>query len=244
MVVKLKDKVAIVTGGGRGIGREIALLFASEGAKVVVSARSPEEIKKVAEAIVADGGEALGVQADVSSEKDAQQMVEQTLAKFGKIHILVNNAGILRSGPIAAVDSEEWRRVIEINLMGTFYCTKAAVPHLIEQRWGRIINIASRSGKIGHPFMSAYCASKHGVVGLTKSLAEELAPLNITVNAICPGVVETDMVPETIKEQVGGGIIKPRQIAELALYLAGEGSSPVNGEAINIFGSTKLQLSF
>ena len=242
--MKLKDKVAIVTGGGRGIGREIALLFASEGAKVVVSARTIEQVDNVVEQIVADGGEAFGIAMDVSQEKDVQKMVAQTLAKFGKIHILVNNAGILRSSPIVAVDSEEWRRVIEINLLGTFYCTKAVVPTLIEQGWGRVINIASRSGKIGHPFVSAYCASKHGVVGLTKSLAEELVLLNITVNAICPGLVDTDMVPETVKEQAGKTIIKPRQIAELALYLATDEASAINGEAINIYGSTKLNLSF
>ncbi len=242
--MKLKDKVAIVTGGGRGIGREIALLFASEGAKVVVSARTIEQVDAVVERIVASGGEALGVAADVSRENDVQHMVAQTLAKFGAIHILVNNAGILRSNPIVTADSEEWRRVIEINLLGTFYCIKAVVPTLIEQGWGRIINIASRSGKIGHPFVSAYCASKHGVVGLTKSLAEELVLLNITVNAICPGLVDTDMVPETVKEQAGKAIIKPRQIADLALYLATDEASAINGEAINIYGSTKLNLSF
>ena len=118
-----------------------------------------------------------------------------------------------------------------------------SVSFRIGQGGGRIINISSRSGKIGHPFMTAYCASKHGVVGFTKALAEELMPFNITVNAICPGVVETDMVTDTVKEQVGDKIIKPSQIAELALYLTGDGAGAITGEAINIFGSTKLQLS-
>jgi NAD(P)-dependent dehydrogenase (short-subunit alcohol dehydrogenase family) len=242
--MKLKGRAAIVTGGGRGIGREIAKLFAAEGAGVVVSARSSDQIAKVVEEIVAGGGTGVGVSADVSREEDVQRIVAETMDKFGRVDILVNNAGIIRTGPLVAVDSAEWRQVIEINLMGTFHCTKAVVPILIEQQWGRIINISSRSGKLGHPYLSAYCASKHGVVGFTKSIAEELAPFNITVNAICPGLVETDMVPETVKQQAGSGIIKPRQIADLALYLASDSASAITGESINVFGNTKLNLSF
>lgn len=242
--MKLKDKVAVVTGGGRGIGREIALLFAAEGARLAISARSTEQVNGVVRRIAEDGGQALGVTADVTREEDVRRMVDQTLEKFGGIDILVNNAGILQAGPIVAMDSEDWRRVIEVNLMGTYYFTKAVVPILIERGGGRIINISSRSGKIGHPYVSAYCASKHGVVGLTKSLAAELGPLNITVNAICPGLVETDMVPETVKERAGEAIINPREIADLALYLAEDTTRSINGEAINIYGNTKLDLSF
>lgn len=242
--MKLKNRVAIITGGGRGIGREVAILFASEGAKVAVSARSSDQIAKVVEEISASGGEAIGVSADVSREDDVRRIVDETMEKFGRVDVLVNNAGILEPGPIASVDSESWRRVIEVNLFGTFYCTKAVTPILIEQGWGRIINMSSRSGKMGHPSLTAYCASKHGVVGLTKALAEELALFNITVNAICPGVVETDMVSETVKEQVGDKIIKPSQIADLTLYLASESASSITGEAISIYGATKLNLSF
>ena len=241
--MKLKDKVAIVTGGGRGIGREIAMLFASQGAKVSISARSADQIDTVVDAIKNNGGEAIAITADVANEEDVHEVVEETMRKFGHIDILVNNAGILGPGPIASVDSKEWRRVIEVNLLGTFYCSKAVTPILISRGWGRIINIASRSGKIGHPFMTAYCASKHGVVGLTKALAEELMAFNITVNAICPGLVETDMASDTVREQVGDKIIKPSQIAELALYLARDTASAITGEAINIFGATKLNLS-
>jgi len=241
--VRLRDKVAIVTGGGRGIGREIALLFAGEGAKVTVSARSPDQIAKVVEEIASSGGEAIGIGADVSVEDDVRKMVDETIDRFGRIDILVNNAGILEPSPVAAADSALWRRVIEVNLIGTFYCSKAVTPTLIERGWGRIINMSSRSGKIGRPSLTAYCASKHGIIGFTKALAEELAPFNITVNAICPGFVETDMVPETVREQVGDKIIKPSQIAELALYLSGESASAINGEAINIFGSVNLNIS-
>ncbi len=241
--MKLKDKVALVTGGGRGIGREIALVFAGEGAKIAVSARSAHQLDEVVKEISGAGGDAIAVPADVANEEDVHQLVEETRRKFGHIDILVNNAGILHPGPIVSIDSEQWRQVIEVNLLGTFYCSKAVTPILISRGWGRIINISSRSGKIGHPFMTAYCASKHGVVGFTKALAEELTPFNITVNAICPGVVDTDMVTETVKEQVGEKIIKPSQIAELALYLAGDAAGAITGEAINIFGGTKIQLS-
>ncbi len=241
--MKLNGKVAIVTGGGRGIGRETALLFAEHGAKVAVAARSAKEISDVAEEILRAGGEAVGISADVSREDEAQRIIDNTLGKFGQVDILVNNAGIVNAGPFATFETEKWREVIDVNLMGTFYCTRAAVPILLERGWGRIVNISSRSGKIGIPFLTAYCASKHGVVGLTKALAEELAPFNITVNAICPGTVETDMIPEAVKEKLSGVLIPPGHVADLALYLATEEAASINGEAINIYGRTKLDLN-
>ncbi len=241
--MKLKDKAAIVTGGGRGIGKAIALLFAEHGAKVALSARTLEQVEGVVDEIKADGGEAVGMACDVSIESDVEKMVKQTLDAFGGVDILVNNAGITMSVPLVASDSEQWRRVIEINLMGTFYCSKAVAPMLIERGGGRIINMSSRSGKIGHPFLTAYVASKHGVVGFTKALSEELADFGITVNAICPGLVETDMIPDLIREQVGDKIMKPRQIADLALFLASDDASAITGEAINIYGNTKLNLT-
>jgi NAD(P)-dependent dehydrogenase (short-subunit alcohol dehydrogenase family) len=241
--MKLKEKVALITGGGRGIGREIALLFASEGAKVAVTARSSNQLSDVVNDIVGEGGNAIGVTGDVSRQEDVTKMVEETTKNFGRIDILVNNAGIMQGAPFVAFEPEDWRRVIEVNLMGTFYCTKFIAPMLIEQGWGRIINMASRSGKIGIPYLTAYVASKHGVVGFTKALAEELAPFNITVNAICPGTVETDMVPATVKERIGELLIPPSHVADLALYLATENAASINGEAINIYGRTKLDLS-
>jgi len=241
--MKLQDKIAIVTGGGRGIGRAIALLCAEEGARVAISARTAGQVTGVVDEIKAAGGEAIGMTCDVSVEDDVKKMVGQTVDAFGCVDILVNNAGITMSVPLVASDSEQWRRVIEINLLGTFYCSKAVAPMLIERGGGRIINMSSRSGKIGHPFLTAYVASKHGVVGFTKALSEELASFNITVNAICPGVVETDMIPDVIREQVGNRIIKPGQIADLALFLASDDASAITGEAINIYGNTKLNLN-
>jgi NAD(P)-dependent dehydrogenase (short-subunit alcohol dehydrogenase family) len=240
--MKLKDKVAIITGGGRGIGRAIALLYAEHGAKVAVSARSADQVEQVVEEIKSAGGEAIGMTCDVAVEEDCKKMVERTAEEFGGVDILVNNAGITMSVPLVVSDSEEWKRVIDINLLGTYYCAKAVAPILIGRGWGRIINMASRSGKIGHPFLTAYVASKHAVVGFTKALSEELIAFKITVNAICPGVVETEMIPDVIREQVGDKIIKAGQIADLALFLGSDDSSAINGEAINIFGDTKLNL--
>jgi NAD(P)-dependent dehydrogenase (short-subunit alcohol dehydrogenase family) len=241
--MRLKDKVAIVTGGSRGIGREIALLFAEEGAKVTVTARGSDQLTEVIKEIEGKGGKAIGIPGDVSRQEDVRRIVDQTMRIYGAIDILVNNAGVMQGGPFVTFDPEDWRRVIEINLMGTFYCTRAVAPILIERGWGRIINISSRSGKIGIPYLTAYVASKHGVVGLTKALAEELAPFNITVNAVCPGTVATDMVPESVKERIGELLIPPRNVADLALYLATEGAGSINGEAINIYGRTKLDLN-
>jgi NAD(P)-dependent dehydrogenase (short-subunit alcohol dehydrogenase family) len=241
--MKLKDKVAIVTGSGRGIGREIALLFAREGAKVTVTARSGDQVDETVKQIIKNGGQALGARVDVSQQAEVQQMVAKTMEKFGRIDILVNNAGIAHVAPFIVFEPEQWREVIEVNLMGPFYCTKAVVPIMLDQGWGRIINISSRSGKIGFAFETAYGASKHGLVGFTKALAEELAPFNITVNAICPGATATNMIPEEVRDRVKGTIINPVDIAELALYLTGESAKSINGEAINIFGSNKLDLS-
>ncbi len=238
--MKLENKVAVITGGGRGIGREIALLFAQEGAKIAVTARTSGQLSEVINQIEGKGGKAIGITGDVSQQDDVQKMVEATLQKFNRIDILVNNAGILKGGPFVTFDPDDWRSVIEVNLMGTFYCTRAIAPIMVERNWGRIINISSRAGKIGVPFATAYVASKHAVVGFTKALAEELAPFNITVNAVCPGTVATDMVPETIKERVGELLIPPSRVADLALYLATENAGSINGEAVNIYGRTKL----
>jgi len=241
--MKLKDKVAIVTGSGRGIGREIALLFAREGAKLTVTARSGGQVDEVVKQIVKKGGQALGVRVDVSRQVEVQQMVAKTMENFGRVDILVNNAGVAHVMPFIVFEPELWREVIEVNLMGPFYCTKAVVPIMLDQGWGRIINISSRSGKIGYAFETAYGASKHGLVGFTKALAEELAPFKITVNAICPGATATDMIPQEVRDRVKGPIINPSDIAELALYLTGESAKSINGEAINVFGDNKLDLS-
>jgi NAD(P)-dependent dehydrogenase (short-subunit alcohol dehydrogenase family) len=247
----LNDKVALVTGGGRGIGRAIALLFAQHGARVAVAARTREQVESVAEEI---GNNAIALVCDVSSSESVTRM-------FADIRpdILVNNAGIAESATFVNTSDELWHRHLAINLSGTFYCTRAALPPMLERRWGRVINIASIAGKTGAPYVAAYTASKHGVLGLTRSLALEVAASGVTVNAICPGYVDTEMVSrgvETITAKTGRSaeealgalkkmspqnrLVTAEEVAALALLLASEEGRGINGQGINIDGGTVL----
>jgi 3-hydroxybutyrate dehydrogenase len=257
--MKLNGRLALITGGGRGIGRAIALEFAREGAAVAVAARSIDQVESVA-AEIRDRfkTKALGVACDVSDGSSVQQMFA-TVNKFFEREpdILVNNAGIAESAPLVKTTDELWRRILEVNLSGTFYCTRAALPAMIANGWGRIINVASIAGKTGAPYVAAYSASKHGVVGLTRSVALEVATKGITVNAICPGYVDTDMVSRgieniTLKTKLSAEealeslkkmspqnrIITPAEVAALALLLASDEGVGINGQAINIDGGT------
>jgi 3-hydroxybutyrate dehydrogenase len=257
----MRDRIALITGGGRGIGRAIALAFAREGASVAVAARSVEQVESVA-AEMQDQFQtkALGVACDVSDAASVEQMFATVRSFFGRSpDIMVNNAGIAESAPLVKTSNELWRRIIEVNLSGTFYCTRAALPAMIENGWGRVINVASIAGKTGAPYVAAYTASKHGVVGLTRSAALEVASKGITVNAICPGYVDTEMVSRGIenialktkltadqaleslkKASPQNRIIAPEEVAALALLLASEAGGGINGQAINIDGGTVL----
>lgn len=249
--IMLNDKVALVTGGGRGIGRAIALLFAQHGARVAVAARTREQVESVAEEI---GNNAIALVCDVSSSESVARM-------FADIRpdILVNNAGIAESATFVNTSDELWHRHLAINLSGTFYCTRAALPPMLERKWGRVINIASIAGKTGAPYVAAYTASKHGVLGLTRSLALEVAASGVTVNAICPGYVDTEMVSrgvETITAKTGRSaeealgalkkmspqnrLVTAEEVAALALLLASEEGRGINGQGINIDGGTVL----
>ena len=263
--MKLQGKVAVVTGGGRGIGRAICLALASEGAEVVVAADVEEEIRSVGEEIQKQGGTALPVEVDVTDPFSVARLVDQTKGRFGKADILVNNAGVVgKRFFIFQSDDEIWRHTIEVNLFGTYNCTKAFLPLIMEQGRGRIINIASISVKQASPTNSAYAASKHGVIGLTRTVAKEMGLLGftgITVNAICPGVVNTGMLTgqgmildeladllntsrenileETIKPlAIQNRVIEAEEIADMAVYLASEAGKGITGQAINVCGGS------
>ena len=245
----LKDKVAIVTGASRGLGRAIAWEFAQHGAKVVVNYY---QSKDPADALVKEikdmGGEAIAVHAGVAHPDECQALIETSVKEFGGLDILVNNAGVNRDRTIRRMTAEEWREVIATDLDSVFYCTYAAVPHMIERGGGRIVNMASIIGQMGNLGQSNYAAAKAGIVGFTKAAAQELARYNISVVALCPGFIETDMVldlTDDVKEALLakiplGRFGKPEEVAAITRFLVTEGGY-VTGAQININGGMYMQ---
>jgi NAD(P)-dependent dehydrogenase (short-subunit alcohol dehydrogenase family) len=252
----LQGKRAIVTGAGRGIGRSIALALAEAGADVGVTARTAAELDQLVAEIKAFGRTSLAITCDVSDSSQVQYMATTLLEGLGGVDILVNNAGIAASHKFLGHPDELWHKILSINLTGVYYVSKALVPHMVEQqRGGRIINIASIAARSADRYMAAYAASKHGVLGLTRALASELRASQITVNAICPGYVNTPMTEGSISNMVArtgmteqqarsylertnpqGRLIEPEEIAALALFLCHEESKGITGQAINIDG--------
>ena len=247
---KLDNKIAVITGGGTNIGKGIALEFAKEGADVVVSSRSMANLGKVVEEIKALGRRSLAIATDVRVKEQVQNMIKRTLDEFGRIDILVNNSGITRRALIVDMTQEDWDDVIATNLTGVFYCLQAAARQMMEQKYGKIINMSSISGVGGiAPTLANYSAVKAGVVQLTKAAARELGPYGINVNAIAPGAVESTIylarrTPEEVEEWLEyarkvalmGRIGTPEDIAKLAVYLASDDSSFICGETIVIDG--------
>ena len=259
--MKLKNKIAVITGAGRGIGESIAHAFADEGADLILTARTRQQLDRVADAIQAKNRQTAVMPCDVSSPAEVQQLAAEAREKFGRIDILVNNAGISKRSKLLEYDDDTWLEVIRVNLFGVYLCSKAFLPIMQQNGKGRIINIASTAGKTPVPFNTAYSASKHGVLGFTKSLASEVALAGfpgITVNAVCPFFVETDMFrgpggylaqmakmtglsEKDVQEKVVGRslqkrVLEPEEVAAMALYLASDDARGVTGQAFNICG--------
>jgi len=249
--MRFMDKVAIVTGSSRGMGRTIALGLAREGASVVViSHRHPEKGQEVAHEVEKLRGRALHVQADVSDKADVQRMVQATLDKFGRIDVLINNAGIHIGAPFTQESEEMWGELFRVNVMGVVLPTQAVVPHMIERGKGKVVVTASKAAVVGEPYHAAYSASKGAVLSLTRALAVELAPHKITVNAVCPGPVLTDMLLEAVpdpaeREELAAGaplgrVGRVEDIVGAVLYLASEESDWCTGQAISIDGGMSV----
>ena len=247
--MELEGKVSLITGASRGIGRVIALKLASLGSKVAVNYVAIEPANKadaddVVETIMRTGGEATAVEADVRDSEAVKTMVDQVTDKWGRIDILVNNAGINRDTLLLRMSDDAWDAVIDTNLRGAFLCTKFAVKHMMRQQWGRVISISSVVGRVGNAGQSNYAASKGGIIAFTKSIAREMGSRNITVNAVAPGFIVTDMtdkLPAERRESILAMIPlqrlgQPEDVAELVAFLASERAAYITGQAITVDG--------
>lgn len=247
---KLKDKIAIVTGASRGIGREIALQFAREGAKLALAARNEELLKEVAAEIRAIGSEEPFVAAvDVKNSEKVNEFVDKILDKYKRVDILVNNAGMTRDGLFVRMSDADWDDVLDTNLKGTFFFMRAVSKVMMKQRYGKIVNMASVIGLTGNAGQANYAASKAGVIAMTKSVAKELGSRNVYVNAIAPGFIETDMTQSlnddvkslVLKSIPVGSFGKPADVAKAAVYLASDDSNFVTGQVLTVDGGMVMQ---
>jgi meso-butanediol dehydrogenase/(S,S)-butanediol dehydrogenase/diacetyl reductase len=248
--MRLGDKVALITGAGSGIGRAAALRFAKEGARVVAVDWNVQAGQETVGLIVSSGGEATFVEADVSRGEDARRMIEAALVTYGRLDILFNNAGIQVFGTVPATPEADWQKVMDVNLKGIYLACKYALPHMAELGGGSIINTSSVLGLVADPDMPAYCATKGGILALTRAMAQAHGRENIRVNAICPGDVDTPLVQEyfeqqpepdearrqVAKEYALGRIARPEEIANVAVFLASDESSFVTGTHIVVDG--------
>ncbi len=242
----LEGRTAIVTGGGQGIGSAVAKALAERGARVVINDLNGETARQRAEEIRSTGAEAVAMQGSVINITDVRAMVEQTVERFGAAHILVNNAGILRPTPVADISEDEWDLVVAVNMKGTFLCSQAVLPSMRAAGWGRIVNLSSTAGKNVSTVGGAhYTAAKAGILGFTRHLAKEVASDGITVNAVCPGLFDTEMVRSTITSERLDAYAKgfpirrlgrPEEVAELIAFLASNRAAYITGAAFDING--------
>ncbi|WP_398497463.1 SDR family NAD(P)-dependent oxidoreductase [Variovorax sp.] len=250
----LSGRHALVTGAARGIGAEIARTLAAEGAVLTLLGRDRKALQRVADTLPAAASHRV-VAADVADPAAVQQAFAQARAALGPLAILVNNAGAAESAPFLKTSVELWQRMLSVNLTGSFLCTQAALPDMLEAGWGRIVNIASTAGQKGYAYVAAYTAAKHGVIGLTRSLALEVARKGVTVNAVCPGYTDTDILRNSVANVVGKTgrseadalaefssvnpqrrIVQPPEVADAVRWLCGEGAASVNGQSISVSG--------
>jgi len=243
---------ALVTGGGRGIGAAIARRLAADGLRVTVLGRRLDVVQVLAD----EAPDRLhAVAADVADAGQVAAALARARERFGPVAVLVNNAGQAESAPFTKMDAQLWQRMLDVNLTGTMVCMQAALPDMLAAGWGRIVNVASTAGQVGYAYVSAYCAAKHGVIGLTRSVALELAAKGITVNAVCPGYTETDIVRESIERVVvktgrsaeearaefvksnpQGRLVQPQQVADAVAWLCSEGAGAVTGQSVSVSG--------
>jgi NAD(P)-dependent dehydrogenase (short-subunit alcohol dehydrogenase family) len=254
-----EGKIAWVTGAGKGIGEVIAVRLAEAGAKVAVSARTEADIQQVAASIREKGGEAIPVVCDVTKPDSIGEAVSQIQQSLGPISILINNAGSAESHKFLGHDDALWGRMIDVNLNSVYHVTKAVAPGMVEAKWGRIVNIASIASKVGGKYIAAYTAAKHGVLGLTRALALEFVGYNVTVNAVCPGYVDTPLTDKAIANIVNRAklseeearyslektspqarLITSEEVAHVVLMLIGENARGITGQAINVDGGTVM----
>jgi len=251
--MRLKDRVAIITGAGRGMGRSDALLFAKEGAKVVVNDINVENASGVAKEITDAGGEAFVYKADLTKPEEVEKLVEESIKRYRKIDILVSNAGWDELRPFLNTDINFWNKILDLNLKGHMYCIKAVLPHMVKQKYGKIVTIGSDAGRLGNPMEAPYSAAKGGVIAFTKTIAREFGRFNITANCICPGITETPLaqemisaIPEkekalkmmeTVKRMTPlGRLAQPEDIAYAALFFASDESNFITGQTVSVSG--------
>lgn len=256
MAAALAGKHALVTGAGRGIGAAIATRLVQEGARVTLLGRTADVLNALAQKL---GAQTQIATADVSSAEQMRDVVQGASAKFGPVDILVNNAGQAKSAPLHKADDALWSSMLAVNLTGTYNGIRAVLSSMLERNYGRIVNVASTAGLLGYPYVTAYCAAKHGVVGLTRALALEVASRNITVNAVCPGYTDTDIVRDTIRNitaKTGRSeqealealvarnpqrrLIQPQEVASTVLWLCLPGSESITGQSIAVAGGEAM----
>ena len=255
--MSLENRGAVVTGGGRGIGAATARALARAGARVVVSARSTQEIEAVRDDLIGLGHQVWSMPCDVTDAEQVDALAKQSRELVGPVQILINNAGIASSAPLKDLTLAEWQRLMAVNATAPFLCTQAFMPGMLETGWGRVINVASIAGKIGAPYIAGYCASKHAVVGFTRAVAAEVAAKGVTVNAVCPGYVDTPMTEQSVANiatKTGlspaqarqhlhstspqNRLIEPEEVASLIVGLCEPAARGINGQAIVLDGGT------